>query len=131
MEDPAAAMEDHRAAAVAADLASLGISCEFSIEYGLGWVFRWGWIVFGLGLLVAVFGGGAGFGDWVVILACWVVVIVGEERIFLDEYALVESDVFTRAFWEKVPTVGKWIVGTGKKAFGVQLVQKDLQQCMG
>nr|POE74899.1 hypothetical protein CFP56_22097 [Quercus suber] len=80
MEDLVATMKDHQAAAVAADPASLGISCEFSIEYGLGWVFQWGWIVFGLGLSVAVFGGGAGFGGWVVILARWIVVIVGEER---------------------------------------------------
>ena len=56
MEDPTVAMEDptaaDRAAAVAADratdLAPLGISREFSVKYGLGWV----WTVFGLGLLV-------------------------------------------------------------------------------
>ena len=49
MEDPVAAMEEptaaDRAATMAADwavdLASLGISRGFSVEYGLGWVFRW------------------------------------------------------------------------------------------
>ena len=49
MEDSAVAMEDPMAAdwaaTVAADQAanptSLGISREFSVEYGLGWVFRW------------------------------------------------------------------------------------------
>ena len=50
MEDPAVAMEDHPTVAVAADPASLGISHEFSVEYGLGWGFWWGWTVFGLGL---------------------------------------------------------------------------------
>ena len=34
----------------AADPASLGISREFSIEYGLGKVFQWVWTTFGLGL---------------------------------------------------------------------------------
>ena len=53
MEDLAAAMEDYQMAAVAADSVPLGISREFSIEYGLGWVFRWGWTIFGLGLLVS------------------------------------------------------------------------------
>ena len=53
MEDPMAAMEDHWAAAVAADTAPLGISHEFSVEYDLGWVFRWVWTVFGLGLLMS------------------------------------------------------------------------------
>ena len=53
MEDPTVAMEDYRTAAVAADPVPLGISCEFSIEYGLGWVFRWGWTIFGLGLPVS------------------------------------------------------------------------------
>ena len=49
MEDPVATMEDpttaNRAVVMATDqaanLAPLGISREFSIEYGLGWVFRW------------------------------------------------------------------------------------------
>jgi len=50
MEDPAAAMEDYRTAAVAADPVPLGI---FSVEYGLGWVFWWGWTIFGLGLPVS------------------------------------------------------------------------------
>ena len=59
MEDPTAA---DQAAAVAADRAAtnqvavdrvanptpLGISREFSFEYGLGWVFRWVWTVCGL-----------------------------------------------------------------------------------
>ena len=31
-----------------ADPAPLGISREFSFEYGLGWVFQWVWTVFGL-----------------------------------------------------------------------------------
>ena len=53
MKNPVAAMEDHRAVEVAADPALLGISHEFSVEYGLGWVFRWVWTVFGLGLLVS------------------------------------------------------------------------------
>ena len=61
MEDPVATMEDltiaDQAAAVAAnwvaDPASLDISREFSVEYGLGWVFRQVWTVFGLGLLVS------------------------------------------------------------------------------
>ena len=34
-----AAMEDYRTAAVVADSVPLGISHEFSVEYGLGWVF--------------------------------------------------------------------------------------------
>ena len=46
-------MEDHWAVAVAADLALLGISHEFFVEYGLGWVFQWVWTVFGLGLPVS------------------------------------------------------------------------------
>ena len=29
-----------------------------------------------------MFGGGAGFGGWVVILTCWIVVNVGEEKEF-------------------------------------------------
>ena len=53
MEDPTATMEDHRAVAMAADPAPLGISHEFSVEYGLCWVFQWVWIVFGLDLLVS------------------------------------------------------------------------------
>lgn len=53
MEDPTATMEDHWAVAVAADLALLGISHEFFVEYGLGWVFQWIWTVFGLGLPVS------------------------------------------------------------------------------
>ena len=36
-----------------ANLTPLGISCEFSVEYGLGWVFRWVWTIFGLGFLVS------------------------------------------------------------------------------
>ena len=60
MEDPVAAMEDptatDQAATMAADWAvdpaSLGISRGFFVEYGLGWVFRWVWTVFGLGFLV-------------------------------------------------------------------------------
>ena len=55
MEDPVAT---NRAGAVAADWAAnptpLGISHEFSVEYGLGWVFRWVWTIFGLGLLVCL-----------------------------------------------------------------------------
>ena len=62
MEDPAAVMEDptaaDQAATVAADRAAdpapLGISCEFSVKYGLGWVFRWVWTVFGLGFPVSI-----------------------------------------------------------------------------
>ena len=54
MEDPAAAMEDYRTAAVAADPVPLGISHEFSIEYGLGWVFWWVWTIFGLGFPVSL-----------------------------------------------------------------------------
>ena len=53
MEDPVAAMKDLTAADQAADPAPLGISREFSVEYGLGWVFRWVWTVFGLGFLVS------------------------------------------------------------------------------
>ena len=61
MKDPAAAMEDpmvaNWAATVAVDRAvdpaPLGISREFSVEYGLGWVFRWVWTVFGLGFSVS------------------------------------------------------------------------------
>ena len=45
MEDPVAAMEDmtiadQAAADWVADPALLDISREFSVEYGLGWVFR-------------------------------------------------------------------------------------------
>ena len=62
MEDLAAAMKDptvadwvaSEATDPAADLAPLGISREFSIEYGLGWVFWWAWTVFGLGLPVGL-----------------------------------------------------------------------------
>ena len=62
MEDPAVVMEDPTAtdrAAVeavdpAVDPALLGISHEFSIEYGLGWVFQWVCTVFGLGLPVGL-----------------------------------------------------------------------------
>ena len=53
MEDPVAAMKDHQVVAVAVDPAPLGISREFFVEYGLGWVFRWGWTIFGLGLPVS------------------------------------------------------------------------------
>ena len=61
MEDPAITMEapmaaDRAAAMVAnraADPTPLGISREFSIEYGLDLVFRWVWTVFGLGLSVS------------------------------------------------------------------------------
>ncbi|KAK7817056.1 putative lrr receptor-like serine/threonine-protein kinase [Quercus suber] len=75
MEDLVAAMEDltaaDQAAVVAADRAidpaPLGTSREFSVEYGLGWVFWWVWTIFGLGFSVMVFGGGAGFGGWVII----------------------------------------------------------------
>ena len=50
MEDQVAAMEDSMTVDWAANLALLGISREFSVEYGLGWVFQWVWIVFGLDL---------------------------------------------------------------------------------
>ena len=61
MEDPTTAMEDlttaNQAATVAtnwaADPAPLGISREFFIEYGLGWVVQWVWTVFGLGFPVS------------------------------------------------------------------------------
>nr|POE82161.1 hypothetical protein CFP56_74138 [Quercus suber] len=51
---PNTAMEDlaDRATALVANPAPLGISREFFVEYGLGWVFRWGCTVFGLGLLI-------------------------------------------------------------------------------
>ena len=48
-----ATVEDSMVVDRVADPASLGFSCEFSIEYGLGWVFWWVWIVFGLGFLVS------------------------------------------------------------------------------
>ena len=44
---------DQAAADWVADPALLDISREFSVEYGLGWVFRQVWTVFGLGLLVS------------------------------------------------------------------------------
>ena len=37
----------------AADPAPLGISREFFVEYGLGWVVQWVWTVFGLGFPVS------------------------------------------------------------------------------
>ena len=50
-------MAADQAAALVADQAtnptSSGFSCEFSVEYGLGWVFRWVWTVFGLGFPVS------------------------------------------------------------------------------
>ena len=51
MEDPTTA---DPTVAEAVDLAPLGISSEFSVEYGLGWVFQWVWTVFGLGLPVGL-----------------------------------------------------------------------------
>ena len=61
MEDLTIAMEDltaaNRVVAMAADraanLAPLGISCEFFVEYGLGWVFQWVWTVFRLSFPVS------------------------------------------------------------------------------
>ena len=54
MEDPMAA---NWAAVVAAGRAAnpgpLGFSREFSVKYGLGWVFRWVWTVFGFGFSVS------------------------------------------------------------------------------
>ena len=61
MEDLTIAMEDltaaNRVVAMAVDraenLASLGISCELFVEYGLGWVFQWVWTVFRLSFPVS------------------------------------------------------------------------------
>ena len=50
MEDSAAAIKDP----TTANRAPLGISHEFSIEYGLGWVFWWVWTIFGLGVPVSL-----------------------------------------------------------------------------
>ena len=53
MEDSVVAMEDPTTADRVADPVPLGISREFSVEYGSGWVFQWVWTVFGLGFPVS------------------------------------------------------------------------------
>ena len=47
-------MEDPTAVDRAVDPTSLGFSREFSVKYGLGWVFQWVWTIFGLGFSMLI-----------------------------------------------------------------------------